>query len=254
MHKLRDDDGVRCPFLRSCAMRVHKGFWNSAGQIIADAGGLISDNKDKQIYFIGHSLGGSIAQLLMMRVYDEMTPKLYPYVFAYGAPKVANNWGNQGIYRRAYIRKWFIAEDPVPRLPVGILNNTGIIHSFFGTNDLNATTGKRWVNGRDLPIPSISSHEKYVERIEALQAIQDSDTGNGGSGFNTLRLAEEAIEPPQTSVGLEPLPQVTKNNFDLSQTNDPQIEEILAGQIKCFSEEGDPTNALYCFENSSTEP
>lgn len=253
LHKLRDDDGVRCPWLRSCAMRVHRGFWNAAAQILEDGRTRIRDNKDKQIYFIGHSLGGAIAQLLMMQVYDGMAPRMYPYVFTYGAPKVANNWGNQGVYRRSYIRKWYISEDPIPRLPVGIINNTGVIHSFFGTNDLNATSGKRWVDGRDLPVPSISSHSQYVQRIEALQAAQDADTANGGRGFNTLRLAEDAIEPPLTSRGDEPLPSKTGNDFELEQTNDPGLPEPLPGQTSCTKLDGDMTKATYCFPEDTTD-
>ncbi len=91
---------------------LHKGFWKSSAAVYDAVRPLLDDDYETRV--TGHSLGGAIAAILMMRFHNEGL-KLGQCV-TFGQPKVTNESGVER-YRDLPLLRFVNDEDPVPLVP-----------------------------------------------------------------------------------------------------------------------------------------
>jgi triacylglycerol lipase len=91
---------------------LHEGFWKSSDAVYNAVRPLL--NKDYQIRVTGHSLGGAIAAILMMRFHNEGLS--LEQCVTFGQPKVTNEKGVER-YRDLPLLRVINDEDPVPLVP-----------------------------------------------------------------------------------------------------------------------------------------
>ncbi|MFT5675430.1 MAG: triacylglycerol lipase [Paraglaciecola sp.] len=91
---------------------LHKGFWESSDAVYKAVRPLLKN--DYQTRVTGHSLGGAIAAILMMRFHNEGL--VLDQCITFGQPKVTNEKGVER-YRDLPLLRFINNEDPVPLVP-----------------------------------------------------------------------------------------------------------------------------------------
>jgi len=91
---------------------LHKGFWESSDAVYNVIRPLL--NNDYQTRVTGHSLGGAIATILMMRFHNEGLS--LDQCVTFGQPKVTDEKGVER-YRELPLLRIVNNEDPVPLVP-----------------------------------------------------------------------------------------------------------------------------------------
>lgn len=113
---LRNINTRLVPFELSCKKgvqslgMVHEGFLEAAYLLYRDAVRAARD--DETIHIAGHSLGGAVASLLAVLLWQE---GYLPKLTTWGAPRVGNETFATSFPLSA--RRYVCGRDPVPRLP-----------------------------------------------------------------------------------------------------------------------------------------
>ena len=91
---------------------LHEGFWKSSDAVYNAIRPLLSNDYETRV--TGHSLGGAIAAILMMRFHNEGIP--LGQCVTFGQPKVTDEKGVER-YRDLPLLRVINNEDPVPLVP-----------------------------------------------------------------------------------------------------------------------------------------
>jgi hypothetical protein len=165
------DDGVLAPV----------GFANFPEKAynLLKAKGAVAANAGKKQIFIGHSLGGATAQVLMylMAKGGDLAP--FPYAFIYGAPVAGNRNFYRALFAKATVRKFYHPDDPVPRVPFdfGIQGLLG--GSYYPTDDINVSMAKRRKKIEVLGAIKFDAHLHYDDHLAALADNASVDRQGG---------------------------------------------------------------------------
>ncbi len=118
-------------------VRVHPGFWAAADSIYPQVQeeALAAAGRGKQVWITGHSLGGSIAQILAFRLKTWVT---VAGVHTFGSPAVGDQYWAQAydVDLRNKTHRWVNLDDPIPCYPANPQQwqQAGRQHVLSGTN------------------------------------------------------------------------------------------------------------------------
>lgn len=98
---------------------VHRGFNKEVDDLWPMIEKSLKENRVKQVWFCGHSLGGAMATICAYRCHKSDIPSMPESLYTYGAPRV----GTKQYLRFCDIEhiRWVNNNDIVPRLPPGWL-------------------------------------------------------------------------------------------------------------------------------------
>jgi len=172
-------------------LKVPKGFLTAATKAFV----LLANKKEiephakKQIYFIGHSLGGAASQILAF-LFDsknmiERSADRKPYVFSYGSPVAGNERFFKRLFAVATVRKFIHPDDLVTRVPFDhSLKSLFGENDYYETNDINVVTGTRRVRGeKHASFWNPQSHLGYAEHMAKLASSGKLTDPAGGSVY-----------------------------------------------------------------------
>lgn len=175
-----DIDSIKVPD-PALGIFVHRGFMAATDQLHADAVPYLK--KDYKTSITGHSLGGAVACLLMLRLIEDGF--IVDKVVTFGQPKVTNAAGAEK-YRNAPILRIINDQDIVPQTPPSdiVYDLSGPYVHFGPEIDLGAgkqysyslvnrpkayLTGDNW---KTLNLEDAEDHQikAYTDRLNALKS------------------------------------------------------------------------------------
>ena len=177
---VKTDITITKHFDESLGVPIHTGFLESSSAVYDWVRELLVD--DYQLRLTGHSLGGAVAAILMMRFEHERLP-LGP-CFTFGQPKVTNE---DGVNRFRHLNLWRVIneDDVVPMTPPAFLfdayehfgnelhlKEDGSYEAFNKHQSEISSDGDFWANIGDM---EADDHhvEHYISKINNI-ATQDN--------------------------------------------------------------------------------
>lgn len=159
---------------------VHRGFKAATDELYADA--LPHLRKDYKTRITGHSLGGAMACLFMMRLLQDGF--IVDKAVTFGQPKVTNAAGGEK-FKTAPLLRIMNDQDIVPQLPPSnIVYDLSGPYEHFGP-EINLTAGNKYTysltnqpkdlvtggNWKNIKLEDAVDHQikAYIDKIEALK-------------------------------------------------------------------------------------
>jgi predicted lipase len=154
---------------------LHKGFWESSNAVYNAVRPLL--NKNYQTFVTGHSLGGAIAAILMMRFHNEGLP--LGQCVTFGQPKVTNENGVER-YRDLPLLRVVNNEDPVPLVPpLSLLSAVhGAYHHFGSEVHLEKSSTYKFYPEHQAERFDVTSFWTHIGREDASDHHVASYVGN----------------------------------------------------------------------------
>ena len=143
---------------------IHSGFMGETDKVWESVNKFVRDNKDKDLYIAGHSLGGAMASVASSRLQQHAPLKM---TYTYGSPRVGNSsWRNYQTWSHQRIQN---NNDVVTQTPPMLLGFRHHVPSVYINHYGNIRKLTRWQKTKDM----FRGRWRAIQKFQFFDGIMD---------------------------------------------------------------------------------
>ena len=143
---------------------IHSGFMGETDKVWESVQKFVSDNKDKDLYIAGHSLGGAMASVASSRLQNHGPLKT---TYTYGSPRVGNSsWRDYQTWSHQRIQN---NNDVVTQTPPMLLGFRHHVPSVYINHYGNIRKLTRWQKTKDM----FRGRWRAIQKFQFFDGIMD---------------------------------------------------------------------------------
>jgi len=143
---------------------IHSGFMGETDKVWESVNKFVRDNKDKNLYIAGHSLGGAMASVASSRLQQHPPLKM---TYTYGSPRVGNSsWRNFQTWSHQRMQN---NNDVVTQTPPMLLGFRHHVPSVYINHYGNIRKLTRWQKTKDM----FRGRWRAIQKFQFFDGIMD---------------------------------------------------------------------------------